>query len=113
MVTANFVSDLPSVTGAGIGAEFTTTTNQGITMNINSLTIGQAKELAAQTFAGAAALVQASSEAPEVLRQRVTSKGGTTHEAITSMQANHVEQHIVAAMQACYQRGQEMGREFV
>lgn len=47
MVTANFVSDLPSVTGAGIGAEFTTTTNQGITMNINSLTIGQAKELAA------------------------------------------------------------------
>lgn len=47
MVTANFVSDLPSVTGAGIGAEFTTTTNQGIAMDINNLTIGQAKELAA------------------------------------------------------------------
>ena len=77
------------------------------------LSAEQAKELAAQTFAGAAALVQASDEAPEVLRQRVTSKGGTTHEAIVSMQANHVEQHIVEAMQACYQRGQEMGREFV
>ena len=77
------------------------------------LSAEQAKELAAQTFAGAAALVQASSESPEVLRQRVTSKGGTTHEAIASMQANQVEQHIVQAMQACYQRGLEMGREFV
>ena len=39
--------DLSSVMAAGIGAEFTTTTNQGIAMNINNLTIVQAKELAA------------------------------------------------------------------
>lgn len=50
------------------------------------LTQEQAKELAVQTFAGAAALAQASGEQPEVLRQQVTSKGGTTHAAISSMQ---------------------------
>lgn len=76
------------------------------------LTQDQAKELAVQTFAGAAALAQASGEQPEVLRQQVTSKGGTTHAAISSMQDNKVHVHIIEAMQACYHRGLELGKEF-
>ena len=76
------------------------------------LTAEQSKTLAAQTFAGAAALVQASPDAPEVLRQRVTSKGGTTHEAITTMQQHGVEQAIVAAMHACAARGRELAEQF-
>ena len=76
------------------------------------LTAEQSKILAAQTFAGAAALVQGSSEAPEVLRQRVTSKGGTTHEAIVIMQQHGVEQAIVAAMHACAARGRELAEQF-
>ena len=77
------------------------------------LSAAQAKTLAAQTFAGAAALVQGSPEAPDVLRQRVTSQGGTTFEAIASMQAHQVAEHIVQAMHACHRRGLEMAREFV
>ncbi|MFV0601729.1 MAG: pyrroline-5-carboxylate reductase [Brachymonas sp.] len=77
------------------------------------LTQEQARELAVQTFAGAAALAQASGEHPEVLRQQVTSKGGTTHAAITSMQDNKVHAHIIEAMHACYRRGLELGKEFV
>lgn len=73
----------------------------------------QAKQLAAQTFAGAAALVQASTEDPATLRQQVTSKGGTTHEAIETMHQGDVHNHIVAAMHACYQRAQDMAKEFV
>lgn len=76
------------------------------------LTAEQSKILAAQTFAGAAALVQGSSDAPEVLRQRVTSKGGTTHEAIVIMQQHGVEQAIVAAMHACAARGRELAEQF-
>lgn len=72
----------------------------------------QARQLAVQTLAGAVALLEQSGEAPEVLRQRVTSKGGTTHEAISSMQANRVPEHIVEAVQACHRRAVEMGREF-
>ncbi len=76
------------------------------------LTAEQSKTLAAQTFAGAAALVQASPDTPEVLRQRVTSKGGTTYEAITTMQQHGVEQAIVAAMHACATRGRELAEQF-
>lgn len=76
------------------------------------LTPQQAQQLAAQTVAGAAALVQASDEPPETLRQRVTSTGGTTHEAIENMRQNKVQQHIVEAMHACYQRAQAMGQAF-
>lgn len=76
------------------------------------LTAQQAQQLATQTVAGAAALVQASDENPSTLRQQVTSKGGTTHEAIESMRQNAVPHHIVQAMQACYQRAQAMAQEF-
>lgn len=72
----------------------------------------QAKQLAVQTLAGAVALMEQSDESPEVLRQRVTSKGGTTHEAISSMQANRVPEHIVEAVHACHRRAVEMGQEF-
>ena len=72
----------------------------------------QARQLAVQTFAGAAALVAQSTEPPDVLRQRVTSKGGTTHEAIASMERHQVQAHIIEAMHACYRRAVEMGKEF-
>ena len=65
-----------------------------------------------QTFAGSAALVAQSTEPPDVLRQRVTSKGGTTHEAIASMERHQVQAHIIEAMHACYRRAVEMGKEF-
>jgi pyrroline-5-carboxylate reductase len=64
------------------------------------------------TFSGAAALAGASSEAPEVLRQRVTSKGGTTYAAITSMEAAGVKPAFVEAMHAAAQRAQALGDEF-
>ena len=72
----------------------------------------QARDLTLQTFAGAVALAGQGAEPPEVLRERVTSKGGTTHEAIVCMQAQSVAEHIVEAMRACHRRSQEMGKEF-
>jgi pyrroline-5-carboxylate reductase len=76
------------------------------------LSAEQARRLAVGTFSGAAALAGASSEAPEVLRQRVTSKGGTTHAAITSMEAAGVKPAFVQAMHAAAQRAQALGDEF-
>jgi pyrroline-5-carboxylate reductase len=46
-----------------------------------------------------------------VLRQRVTSKGGTTYAAITSMEQSGVKEAIVAAMKAAAARGRELGDE--
>jgi pyrroline-5-carboxylate reductase len=71
----------------------------------------QGRELAIATFTGAAQLAAQSNEPVEVLRQRVTSKGGTTHAAITSMEAAGVKEAIVAAMKAAAARGRELGEE--
>lgn len=76
------------------------------------LTEAQSRQLAAGTFAGATAQVQQSDEPLEVLRQRVTSKGGTTHAALSAMEAAGIKPGFVAAMQAARQRAAELGDEF-
>jgi pyrroline-5-carboxylate reductase len=75
------------------------------------LTAEQGKQLALATFTGAAQLAAQSDEAVEVLRQRVTSKGGTTYAAITSMEQSGVKQAIVTAIKAASARGRELGDE--
>jgi len=76
------------------------------------LTAAQAYQLAVATFSGASALAAASSETPEVLRQRVTSKGGTTYAALTSMDSAGIKASFVVAMQAAQKRAGELGDEF-
>lgn len=76
------------------------------------LSAEQGKQLALSTFAGATALAQASNEAPEVLRERVTSKGGTTYAALTAMEASGVKNAFLKAIRAAQQRARELGDEF-
>jgi pyrroline-5-carboxylate reductase len=72
----------------------------------------QAYRLAVGTFAGASELARATDDPPEALRQRVTSKGGTTYAAITSMERDHVQAHFIKALHAARQRAKELGDEF-
>ena len=72
----------------------------------------QAYHLAQATFGGATHLARLSSESPEVLRQRVTSKGGTTYAALTSMANAQVKESFIAAMLAAQKRAAELGDEF-
>jgi pyrroline-5-carboxylate reductase len=76
------------------------------------LSAEQARRLAIGTFDGAAALAAQSTEAPEVLRANVTSKGGTTHAAITTMEERGVMDAFVAALHAAARRAKELGDEF-
>lgn len=76
------------------------------------LSAEQGRRLALATCAGAAALGLASDESPATLRERVTSKGGTTHAAITSLQADAVDAAIRRAVLAAQKRATELGREF-
>jgi pyrroline-5-carboxylate reductase len=76
------------------------------------LSAEQAYKLAVQTFRGASALAGASDDPPDVLRQRVTSKGGTTHAAITSMENNRISALFAQALHAADQRARELGEEF-
>jgi pyrroline-5-carboxylate reductase len=76
------------------------------------LSEAQAAQLAKATFSGASTLAKSSSEAPQVLRERVTSKGGTTYAAISAMQQDKVAEAFMHAMQAARARAAELGREF-
>ncbi|HEY4067651.1 MAG TPA: pyrroline-5-carboxylate reductase [Burkholderiaceae bacterium] len=76
------------------------------------LSAAQGKQLALATFAGATSLAQASPDAPSVLRERVTSKGGTTHAALTSLEASGVKAAFIGALKAAQQRARELGDEF-
>jgi pyrroline-5-carboxylate reductase len=75
------------------------------------LTAEQGTELAVATFTGAAQLAAQSPEPVSVLRARVTSKGGTTYAALTSMEEAGVKQAIVTALKAAAARGRELGEE--
>ena len=76
------------------------------------LTEAQARQLAIGTFTGAAELARASADPLELLRERVTSKGGTTYAALTSMEASGVKAAFVQAMQAAQTRAAALGDEF-
>ena len=70
-----------------------------------------ARLLSQETFLGAAKLAQSSSDEVATLRQRVTSKNGTTERALLSLEANQVKQHIITAAHAAAARSREMGDE--
>jgi len=76
------------------------------------LTYQQARHLAVTTFAGASALAHSSEESLDVMRERVTSKGGTTYAAITSMEADGMQASFIKALKAAQQRAGELGDEF-
>jgi pyrroline-5-carboxylate reductase len=70
----------------------------------------QGRQLAIETVQGAAALAAQSSEPASVLRERVTSKGGTTAAALQVMAERGVKDGIVAGCMAAEARGQELGK---
>lgn len=70
-----------------------------------------ARTLAIETFSGAAKLASQSTDTPAVLRERVTSKGGTTEAALKSLEADHVQAAIIRAVAVACERGRELGEE--
>jgi pyrroline-5-carboxylate reductase len=70
-----------------------------------------AHRLVLDTFTGAAKLAATSPDPVAVLRERVTSKGGTTERALASMAKDEVKAAIIRAIHAANQRGKELGEE--
>ena len=73
-------------------------------------TAEQGRQLAIETVQGAAALAAQSPEPAAVLRERVTSKGGTTEAALRTMAERGVKEGIVAGVKAAEARGRELGQ---
>ena len=68
-----------------------------------------ARRLALQTFSGAVKLAAESEESVSTLRERVTSKGGTTERALGELERTQVRNAIVGAVHAAAERSRELG----
>jgi len=69
------------------------------------------RELALETFIGAARLAAQSPETFATLRERVTSKGGTTAAALAVMNQHGMKETFIAALKAASNRSRELGDE--
>lgn len=76
------------------------------------LTAEQGVELAKYTFLGASSLAVQSEDSVSVLREKVTSKGGTTYAALVTLDKTGVKEGIISAVKAAAARGKELGEEF-
>ena len=68
----------------------------------------QARALVQATIEGAAKMVKETGIPPDVLRQQVTSKGGTTEQAIKELDQRQVREHVIAAIRAAHDRSREL-----
>jgi pyrroline-5-carboxylate reductase len=69
-----------------------------------------ARKLALETVLGAAKLAASSGEPPGVLRERVTSKGGTTEAALRVFAEEKLAERLARAVEAASRRGAELGK---
>jgi pyrroline-5-carboxylate reductase len=69
---------------------------------------GAARTLVQQTLLGAARMLSESGEPAAVLRQRVTSPGGTTQAAVETLQAGGFQELVDAAIAAATRRGRQL-----
>jgi pyrroline-5-carboxylate reductase len=70
---------------------------------------GTALEMVIQAVYGAATMLRESGEHPVILREAVTSPGGTTISAIRELEKHRVRAAFLAAIEAARDRGAELG----
>ena len=71
-----------------------------------------AMALTVQTALGAASLAAQTHEPVATLRENVTSPGGTTEQALQTLQANHFDAVVAEAVRQCAARAKALGEEF-
>lgn len=70
----------------------------------------KALNLICATFEGAAAMMKESGDDIDTLISKVSSKGGTTLEALSTFRENNFEEIVKDAMKACTKRAEELGK---
>jgi len=81
----------------------------GVTLG---LTREVSRKLAVETAYGAGCMARQATESAAVLRQQVTSKGGTTEAALNVLEAHRIRAAFAEAVAAAARRSAELAREF-
>lgn len=69
-----------------------------------------ARQLTIQTLLGAAHMLQETKEDPSILRERVTSPGGTTMAGLEILKSLHFQESVRAAIHRAAERSRELGQ---
>jgi len=80
-------------------------------LNVAAVARGAALEMVIQAVYGAATMLRESGEHPVILREAVTSPGGTTISAIRELEKHGVRAAFLAAIEAARDRGRELGAD--
>ncbi|MDY0131907.1 MAG: pyrroline-5-carboxylate reductase [Desulforegulaceae bacterium] len=108
VVEENLMDSVTAVSGSGPAYFFyfiETLVNAGKKLG---LTKDQAFELVFQTAKGSISLMEQTGEDPEVLRQKVTSKGGTTEAALNKFVSENMEKIVEKAVKAAHDKSIEL-----
>lgn len=97
-----------AVSGSGPAYVFLLAEAMQVAAEAQGLVPDTARRLVVQTLLGAARMLDESSEPAAVLRQRVTSPGGTTQAAIESFEAGGFRALVDEAIAAATRRGREL-----
>ncbi|MED2972651.1 pyrroline-5-carboxylate reductase [Fictibacillus sp. B-59209] len=103
---------LHAVTGlAGSGPAYVYYLVEAMQQAASSLNLSEteARDLIAQTLLGAAHMLKMSGEHPRLLRQKVTSPGGTTEAGIQMLDHFKVKEAIESCVKRAAQRSEELG----
>lgn len=110
VVDESLMSAVTAVSGSGPAYFFQfveAMTDAGVTLGLKR---DQAKRLAAATAVGAAEMMLQEGADPTALRADVTSPGGTTAAATRVFEEEGIRRAVHRALQACYDKANELGK---
>ncbi|MBF0484099.1 MAG: pyrroline-5-carboxylate reductase [Candidatus Omnitrophica bacterium] len=110
IVEEKMINAITAVSGSGPAYVFLfleSFVNSAISLG---LTKDMSIKLVSQTIKGSFSLIEKTKQAPALLRQQVTSKGGTTEAALNVFSSQHFEKMFHTAVHAAEKRAKELGK---
>ncbi|WP_270179181.1 pyrroline-5-carboxylate reductase [Alkalihalobacillus sp. CinArs1] len=81
--------------------------------NLNGLDKETARDLIIQTMTGAAMMLSQTKQSPSLLREKVTSPGGTTHAGLSILKNYKFDEAVLESITGARKRSEELGHSLI
>jgi len=106
------IDAVTAVSGSGPGFIFQFLEDLQAAAQALGFSQAQARELVIGTAAGSIALARSDDTPLSILRERVTSKGGTTEAGLAVLASHHLSSAVPLAVRSAYEKAQELSKAF-